>query len=658
MVDHSQILEQLLPALGGKENVSHSELTDRTLLVFVKDRSLTDLVALREVEGVAAAEINRNRVRLTMGETLQEEQNEEVPFMASKYDGLARIIIQNVGGKGNIIALKHCVTRLRFTLKDESLANTDILKNTDGVVTVLQAGGQYQVVIGSYVDYVYDAVIDVGHLQSATAGADQDDTAADDDGDGKKRNLLNMFIDVVSAVIQPTLGVLGASGIVKGLLACLTYFHLLESSSGTYQVLYAFADGFFYFLPIFLGYTAAKKFKMNEFIGMALGASLVYPNMVALKGAEALGTAFAGTAFEMSYTTTFLGFPVFFPAAGYTSSVIPIILACLLGSKLYKWGRKVIPDVLQMFLLPLLVILVMMPLTYLIIGPVSGLLCGVLQWVFNLVYNLPVIGGALAAAFVGFIWQICIIFGVHWGLTPLMYINLATMGFDYVLTANIACSWTQFAALGAVLVKSKDEKMKKITVPAFISAFFGVTEPAIYGITLPKKKPFYITCVASAIGGIIMGSMGVVKYMTGGMGLFALPCFIDPNEGGVGMRNLIIACIAILVAMVISFVGTMIVWQDTVPKKKKDQEPDAFADEDAVPAGPAVVYSPVAGSAKPITECKDEVFASETLGKGVVIDPSEGKLYAPFNGTVSNLAETLHAVGLQSEDGTEILIHV
>jgi len=580
--------------------------------------------------------------------------------MASKYDGLARIIIQNVGGKGNITGLKHCVTRLRFNLKDESLANTDVLKDTDGVVTVIQAGGQYQVVIGNHVDYVYDAVIDVGHLQGVAAGSvDEDGNPTEDGGGGEggKTNALNVLIDVVSGVLQPTLGVLGASGIVKGILACLTYFHLLSSDSGTYQILYAFADGFMYFLPIFLGYTAAKKFKMNEFIGMALGAGLVYPNMVALKSAEALGTVFTGTAFEMSYTTKFLGIPVFFPASGYTSSVVPIIIACLVASKLYQWSRKVIPEMIQLFMVPLLVVGVTLPLTYLVIGPVAGLFCGVLQAVFNVIYNLPAVGGALAGAFVGAIWQICVIFGLHWGLVPLMYINFATLGYDYVLAPNITASWTQFAALAAVLVKSKDNKMKKVALPAFISAFFGVTEPAIYGVTLPKKTPFVISCVASAIGGGIVGMFGAVKYMSGGMGLFALPCFIDPREGGDGMRSLIIVCIAILVAMVISFVGTAMTWKDAAPKKKK-QEEEVFADEDAAPAGPTVIYAPVAGSAKPLTECSDEVFASEALGKGIVIDPSEGKLYAPCNGTVTNLAETLHAVGLQSEDGAEILIHV
>jgi PTS system beta-glucosides-specific IIC component len=487
--------------------------------------------------------------------------------MASKYDGLARIIIQNVGGKANITGIKHCVTRLRFNLKDESKAQTDILKDTDGIVTVIQAGGQYQVVIGNHVPDVYDAVIAVGHLESLAAGTvDEDGNPIADDGpSGEKKNLLNTFIDIVSGCLQPTLGCLGASGIVKGLLYMATYFGLLSSSDGTYKILYAFGDGFFYFLPIFLGYTCAKKFKFDEFIGMSLGAGLVYPTMVAVSSGEALGTIFAGTTFEMSYYTTFLKIPVFFPASGYTSSVVPIILGSMVASKIYQWLRKVIPDTVKLFLVPLFTVCITLPLIYLVIGPVANLLCGVIQLVFNIIFNIPVVGGALAGAFVGAIWQVLVIFGLHWGLVPLMYINMATVGYDWVLAPNIACSWTQFAALAAVLIKTKDAKMKKIAIPAIVSAFFGVTEPAIYGVTLPKKKPFIICCVAGSIGGLIIGTLGAVKYMSGGMGLFALPCFINPNpaDGESAMRSLIIVIIAILVAMAISFVGTLVTWQDT-----------------------------------------------------------------------------------------------
>ena len=492
--------------------------------------------------------------------------------MASKYDGLARIIIQNVGGKANITGIKHCVTRLRFNLKDESKAQTDVLKDTDGIVTVIQAGGQYQVVIGNHVPDVYDAVLAVGHLEALAQGTvDEDGNAVDDGGSsGQKQNLLNTFIDIVSGCMQPTLGCLGASGMVKGVLAFCTSMGWMTSAQGTYQILYAFGDGFFYFLPIFLGYTCAKKFRFDEFIGMAIGAGLVYPNMVALKSAEALGTVFAGTAFQMSYTTTFLRIPVFFPASGYTSSVVPILLASIVTGKwVYPFFRKVIPDMVKLFLVPLCTICVMLPITYLVVGPVSGLLCGFLQWFFGLLFGLPVVGGAIAGAAVGAAWQVFVIFGLHWGLVPLMYANMGTLGYDFVLCPNNVCSWTQFGALLAVVLKTKNQRTKGIAIPALISAFFGVTEPAIYGITLPKKKPFVISCVVSAVGGAVIGLLGVKKYMSGGMGLFAWPCFINPDPApGENALYGMIVCIAVaLVGIVLTFIGTWITWDDGPQKK-------------------------------------------------------------------------------------------
>lgn len=568
--DPDGLMQQFYPLLGGEANVLRQSRQGSRLTFTVKDQSLAAVELLAALPGVAGCSQQSGRVRVELEADAYQHAIKENQLMASKYDGLARIIIQNVGGKGNITSVKHCITRLRFVLKDESKAQTEVLKQTDGIVTVIQAGGQYQVVIGNHVDYVYDAVVSVGHLEALAAGTvDEDGNAVEgaDNGAGKKSSPLNTFIDLVSSILQPTLGVLGASGIVKGILACLTYFNILSTDSGTYQILYAFGDGFFYFLPVFLGYTAAKKVKMNEFIGLAIGAGLVYPNMVALKSAEALGSVFAGTAFEMSYTTTFLGLPVFFPASGYTSSVIPVILTCLLAGKLYHWARKVIPDTIQLFMVPLFVIVVSLPLCYLVIGPVSGLFCGVIQAAFNVIYNLPVVGGALAGAFVGGIWQVLVIFGLHWGLIPLMYINMASLGYDFVLSANTIPSWTQFAALAAILMVTKDVKLRKITIPAFISAFFGVTEPAIYGVTLPKKTPFIISCVASAISGGIVGAFQVKKFMSGGLGLFSLPSYIDPTPGGAGMRNLIIVVVAILIAMAITFIGVRLTWKDSEQAK-------------------------------------------------------------------------------------------
>lgn len=481
--------------------------------------------------------------------------------MASKYDGLARIIIQNVGGKQNINSITHCITRLRFKLKDESKANTDVLNETDGVIKVIQANGQYQVVVGNAVAEIYDAVLEVGHLQGAGA-VDEDGNAVDDGGEsGGKKSIATVLIDMISGIMAPTITLLGASGIIKGVLTLLTFFDLMDASSGQYMIWYTVADGFFYFLPVILGYTAAKKFKMNEFTGMALGISLCYPTMVALKAGEALGTVLTGTPFEMSYYTTFFGIPVIFPTSGYTSSVIPIVLCCFVAAKLEKWLNNHLSDMIKAFITPVCVLLIMSALTYIVIGPISGIICSILTIGFEALFKIPVIGATLGCAIVGGFWQVLVIFGFHWSVIPLGYINLANLGYDFIMPGTFATVFGQAGALLAVILKTKDQKTKKAGIPAFISCMFGITEPTLYGVNLPKKKPFVLGCVASAIAGAFVGIMGAKRYIPGGLGLFGLPGYIDAN-GGTGMYSMWVVLAASVIAFVIALIGTMAVYKE------------------------------------------------------------------------------------------------
>lgn len=356
--------------------------------------------------------------------------------------------------------------------------------------------------------------------------------------------------------MAPTVTVMSASGIIKGVLTMLTFFHILDASSGAYMIWYTVADGFFYFLPIILGYTAAKKFKMNEFTGMALGIALCYPTMVALKGGEALGTILTGTAFEMSFYTTFFGIPVIFPASGYTSSVIPIVLCCLIGSKLEKWLNNHLSDMIKNFITPVCVLLIMSTLTYLIIGPVSGIICGVLTLVFETLFNIPVIGATLGCALVGAFWQVLVIFGFHWSIIPLSYINIANLGYDFIMPGTFATPFAQAGAVLAIILTTRDQKLKKISIPAFISCIFGITEPVIYGVNLPKKKPFAAACVASCIAGALVGALGAKRYIPGGLGLFGLPGYIDANGAGLYSMWVILAgtILAFVLALAITFV--------------------------------------------------------------------------------------------------------
>lgn len=563
--DPQELLHALYPLAGGEANVAAAVRRGAKLTLTLKDESLADGSALAALPYIAAVSVNNGRLRLELTAQAYEECKKENRLMASKYDGLARIIIQNVGGKSNIISVAHCITRLRFKLKDESKANKEVLESTDGVIKVMQAGGQYQVVIGNQVNDVYDAVLEVGHLAAAGA-VDEEGNAVEETSGGGKKSPVSLLIDVISATLQPTLGVMAATGIIKGLLALFDFLGLIPAASGTYQVWYAVADGFFYFMPIVLGYTAAKKFKVNEFIGMAIGIALCYPAMVNSTAGTVLGTVFTGTAFEMSYYLTFFGIPVIMPASGYTSSVVPIILAVAIAAPLEHWLKKVIPDVIKLFVVPFVTLIVMVPLTYLVIGPIASILCSILSLFFNAIYSIPVVGGLIGGVLIGAFWQVLVIFGLHWSLVPLAMINYSLLGYDFILSPYFCVSFAQTFVVLAIVLKTKDEKLKKIAIPAFISGIFGVTEPAIYGVTLPKKTPFIYSCIAGAIGGAFTGLMRTRSYSIGGLGLFGLPSFID-TTGVMGLTNMIYILIAILIASVAGFAMTYVLYKDEPAKK-------------------------------------------------------------------------------------------
>lgn len=563
--DPQELLHALYPLAGGEANVAAAVRRGAKLTLTLKDESLADGSALAALPYIAAVSVNNGRLRLELTAQAYEECKKENRLMASKYDGLARIIIQNVGGKSNIISVAHCITRLRFKLKDESKANKEVLESTDGVIKVMQAGGQYQVVIGNQVNDVYDAVLEVGHLAAAGA-VDEEGNAVEETSGGGKKSPVSLLIDVISGTLQPTLGVMAATGIIKGLLALFDFLGLIPAASGTYQVWYAVADGFFYFMPIVLGYTAAKKFKVNEFIGMAIGIALCYPAMVNSTAGTVLGTVFTGTAFEISYYLTFFGIPVIMPASGYTSSVVPIILAVAIAAPLEHWLKKVIPDVIKLFVVPFVTLIVMVPLTYLVIGPIASILCSILSLFFNAIYSIPVVGGLIGGVLIGAFWQVLVIFGLHWSLVPLAMINYSLLGYDFILSPYFCVSFAQTFVVLAIVLKTKDEKLKKIAIPAFISGIFGVTEPAIYGVTLPKKTPFIYSCIAGAIGGAFTGLMRTRSYSIGGLGLFGLPSFID-TTGVMGLTNMIYILIAILIASVAGFAMTYVLYKDEPAKK-------------------------------------------------------------------------------------------
>lgn len=560
--------------------------------------------------------------------------------MANKYDGLARIIIQNVGGKENIVSLTHCITRLRFQLKDESKANTEVLKATEGIVTVMQSGGQYQIVIGNHVPQVYEVVCEKAHI----SGASEEESSKDMSVGAK-------LLDLLSGTFQPILGFLAAAGIVKGLLAVLVFCMGKEvQSTGFYQMMYAIGDGFYYFLPMIIGASCAKKFRCNPYLGMAIAASLLYPTMV---GLETVGTLFPGTLFALDYKSTFLGIPVVYPQSGYTSSVVPILIATGIGAQLEKFFKKVVPDTLKLFFVPFLTIIIIVPLTFLAIGPVAGILTNLLNALFKSVFAIPVVGGIISGLLVGALWQVLVIFGLHWAIIPIGITNIATYGYDLVMSPYFAASFAQSMVVAAIYIKTKDKHMKEMALPALISGLFGVTEPCIYGITLPKKKPFIISCIAASIGGGIIGWAQVMRYQSGALGFFGFMSFIKEGEP---MTSVIWAAVGVAVAMVLAFVMTMMTYKDDEPKAKPAAEkaPEIEANPDA----PKTVMAPVSGTVIPLEQVEDEAFSSGVMGKGVAILPDNGTFCSPCDGVVSAIFPTGHAVGITSDSGVEVLIHI
>ncbi len=560
-----------------------------------------------------------------------------------KYEALASEIVKQIGGKENVSGLTHCITRLRFKLKDESKANDDVLKNMDGVVTVMKSGGQYQVVIGNHVAEVYADVCPLIGLQEKAAATEEEE---------QKTNI----IDIVSNIFQPILGVMSACGMLKGLNALFVALGLYTDTAGVYVMLNGIGDALFMFLPMFLGYTSAKKFNLKPMLGLAIGAAMCYP---ALQGStlsaagEPLYTLFEGTPFVSDIYMSFLGLPII--AMDYTSTVIPVIFIVYFASKCEKFFSKFIPDVVKFFFVPMLVLLVALPIGFMIIGPVTTFGSMLIS---SFVFKIREFSPLLAGAIVGGTWQILVIFGMHWGFIPVSLNNIVTLGYDNVMMPFFGCTFATSGAVLAILLKSKSKKMKEMALPSFISGIFGVTEPAIYGITLPMKKPFIISCIVGAIVGAFYGLFNLREFIVAGIGIFEFPAMINP-DGTNG--NIIVGIVGAMIALVLAFIIMFVVYHEeepvTEPSTEKIETQQTVTQQKEL-LNKEVISSPLKGTILPLAECKDEAFAMGILGKGVVIVPEEGKVVSPVNGTLTTIFPTLHAMGITSDNGVELLIHI
>lgn len=559
-----------------------------------------------------------------------------------KYQKLAEEIVKNVGGKDNVAGLVHCITRLRFTLKDEGIARDEALKDMEGVVTVMKSGGQYQVVIGNHVPEVFEDVMQLLDLKEE-AGTEEK----------KSGKFLDRSIDVVSGIFQPILGIMAACGMLKGLNTLFVTLGLYGADCGGYLIINAAGDALFTFLPLFLGYTAAKKFGLKPMLGLAVGAAMCYPGIQAgtlSAGAEPLYNILNGTMFSSPVYINFFGIPVI--SVDYTGTVIPVILAVWFASKCEKLFSKYIPDLVKFFFVPMLALLVTLPVSVIFLGPVATFGSTLIS---EFTLAIRSFSPMLAGGIVGLTWQILVIFGMHWGFIPVYINNVMTLGYDNVMMPFFACTFATSAVVLAIFFKTKDKKLKEMAIPNFISGIFGVTEPAIYGILLPLKKPFIISCIAGGIGGAFYGQFNFRKFILGGMGIFELPNMMNPDGT---MGNILVAFAGIVISMIVGFVLTMIFYKEAdssdemgITAAREGVKPDSVD-------GETYIYSPLKGETIKLEDVKDEAFSSGLLGKGVAIMPEEGVLYAPADGTISALFPTGHAIGMTMDNGTELLMHV
>ena len=558
--------------------------------------------------------------------------------MAMDYVETSKMIIEGVGGADNIASATHCMTRLRLVLNDESKANDAKVNKIKGVKSVIKQGGQYQVVIGNEVSNLFKEFEKLGKFS----------------GEGKssaapkvKGNPVQRLFGFVAGCMTPMLPAMLGAGMLKVVLTLLTTFCGMDATGSTYTLIYAFADAFFMFLPIFLGMTIAKKMGGNPMLFMLVGAALCYPNLGALMSGENLGK-FLG----MDCTYLF-GLPVI--CATYTSSVLPMLLMAPVMKWAEDFGDRVSPNVLKAFLKPLIFIIICIPCALYVLGPIGNVAGNLLSNVFTVMYDTApwLTVGVLSAAM-----PFIVMTGMHYALIPLFMNNIATLGYDVIVLVTMFCSnLAQGGASLGVAVKSKESETKSEGIACGISAIVaGVTEPAMYGINLRFMKPMIGAVIAAGIGGLFTGITGVKGYTMGGSpSILSLITFIGGEKP---MHGVIFGAIAAAIILALSFGISFVLFKDP-PKDEAEEGADGADAADKKPLAKEVMVSaPLTGQLVDLGAVPDEVFASGALGEGIAIMPSIGKVVAPCDGTISATMDTNHAVGITTPEGAELLIHV
>lgn len=567
------------------------------------------------------------------------------------YNKVAQDIIDNVGGKSNVKQVTHCFTRLRFILKDESKAKKEIVEHLEGVISVVVSGGQFQVVCGAKVTKIYDAAVAIlgDSVAAASSGSEVDIPQ-------EKQSFGNLILQKITEIFTPLVPAIAAAGLIKGLLAAFAKIPGFDSTTSTYVIMNTASNVIFYFMPIFLAYTTAKALKCSTVVSMMLGAFICHPTIDALvQDVATKSTIFGLPVIKMEFAVGESS-KIF----AYTESVIPIILGVIVLYFLEKFLKKVIPEILQLILVPGLSLIIMVPVMLVVVGPVGIYVGYIIQWLYTALYGFsPILGGII----VGGLWGVCVIFGAHRALLPIGLNDVAMTGTNTLMCFAGSANFAQAGAALGVMFKTKSKELKQVAASSTLSAWLvGITEPAIYGCNLRLKKPMICAVIAGAAGGAIMGIGNAVNTGFANNGILTIMSYYGEGTSfGQFMAYIIGICVAFFGAAVLTYiVGFEDV--DAVPAGAKALD----ADLDMGSAAPAPAHTgetleiaaPVEGKAYPLNEVQDEVFASEALGKGIAILPSKGEVVAPADCTVSVLYPTLHAIGLKLADDTELLIHI
>ncbi|WP_346971191.1 beta-glucoside-specific PTS transporter subunit IIABC [Clostridium paraputrificum] len=538
------------------------------------------------------------------------------------FERIAKEVLENVGGANNVAHVTHCVTRLRFNLKDDSKADIDKIKKIKGVMGQVNKGGQFQVIIGNDVSDVYKELLKLGNFKSSNNQEEEK---------GAKKGIITSVFDTIAGIFTPIIPAIAGCGMLKAFLGLFVALGLISTETQTYYIFSFISDAAFFFMPLLLAYTAGIKFKTSPFLAMVIGGVLLHPSFSALVSA--------------GEPVSFLGLPV--RLVNYSSSVIPIILIVWLMSYVEKLANKFIPKVLRLVFVPLIVITVTAPIGLIVIGPLGTVIGDVLASGIMFIdskatWTLPLIMGGLT--------PLIVMTGMHYSLYPALFTQLATLGYQTLMPGMLISNVCQGAAALCVSIKSKNSELKQLASSTGITALLGITEPAMYGVNLKLKKPLYAVLCGGALGGLYAGLTAVKGYTPSGSGLPGIAAYIGPEMSNV--VNILIAC-------GIGFVATFIItwfigFEDEV---NEDEAVEEISDVKAL-KNKISIKSPVKGEAVPLSQVDDPTFAEEIMGKGIAIIPTEDEIFSPINGTVSLVFNTKHAIGLKTEDGAEVLIHI